>query len=312
MAASPVFDRLSALADPTRARLLLVLERQELTVGELCAVLQLPQSTASRHLRTLSDEGWVSSRAEGTSRFYSMPKLDASARRLWAAVRDEVAAGSGAAHDAKRLERILADRRARSQEFFSESAAQWGRVREELFGAHPDLVALLGLLDEEATVADLGCGTGQFAATVAPYVARVLAIDESAAMLAAARRRLAPHENVVLRQGDLEALPLEDGEADLAVLLLVLHHLSEPAAALAEAARVVKPDGRLLVVDMMPHDREEYRQQMGHVWLGFSEAQLAAWLEPAGVARLVYRSLPADPTAKGPTLFAATARKGHR
>ena len=309
MASPAVFDRLSALADPIRARLLLVLERQELTVGELCAVLQLPQSTASRHLRTLSDEGWVASRAEGTSRFYSMPALDAAARRLWGAVRDEVADGAGAAHDAKRLERILADRRTRSQEFFSASAAQWGRVREELFGAHADLVALLGLLDEEATVADLGCGTGQFAATIAPFVARVLAVDASAAMLAAARRRLAPHANVVVRQGDLEAVPLEDGEADLAVLLLVLHYLSEPAAALAEAARVVKPGGRLLVVDMLPHDREEYRQGMGHVWLGFSERQLASWLEPAGIGRLVYRPLPADPAAKGPTLFAATARK---
>lgn len=312
MSASPVFDRLSALADQTRARVLLVLERHELTVGELAAVLQLPQSTTSRHLRMLSDEGWVTSRAEGTSRWYTLARLDASAQRLWGVVREEVAAGTAAAHDAKRLERILAERRTRSQEFFSSSAAQWGRVREELFGAHADLVALLGLLDERATVADLGCGTGQFAATVAPFVNRVVAIDGSAAMLAAARRRLAPHENVEVRKGDMEALPLADAEADLAVLLLVLHHLAEPGAALAEAARVVKPGGRLLLVDMMPHDREEYRQQMGHIWLGFSEPQLTAWLEPAGIARLVYRSLPADPAAKGPTLFAAVARKEHR
>ena len=311
-APSAVFDRLSALADQTRARLLLVLERHELTVGELAAVLQLPQSTTSRHLKTLSDEAWVTSRAEGTSRYYSLGRLDASALRLWGAVREEVASSAAARHDTRRLERILADRRTRSQEFFSATAANWGRVREELFGGHPDLVALLGLLDEDATVADLGCGTGQFAATVAPYVGRVLAVDGSAAMLAAARRRLGPHENVVLRQGELEAVPLEDGEADLAVLLLVLHYLPQPAAALAEAARVVKPGGRLLVVDMMPHDREEYRQQMGHVWLGFSEAQLAGWLEPAGITRLVYRPLPADPEAKGPTLFAATARKGSR
>ena len=309
MASPAVFDRLSALADPVRARLLLVLEGQELTVGELCAVLQLPQSTASRHLKTLSDEGWVASRAEGTSRFYSMPTLDASAKRIWGAVRDEVAAGPGAAHDGKRLERILADRRARSQEFFSASAAQWGRVREELFGAHADFLALLGLLDDRAIVADLGSGTGQFAATIAPFVRKVIAVDASAAMLDAARGRLSPHRNVELRRGELEALPIADGEADLAVLLLVLHYLPEPAAALAEAARVVKPGGRLLVVDMMPHDREEYRQGMGHVWLGFSEAQLAGWLAPAGVERLVYRSLPADPAAKGPTLFAATARR---
>ena len=255
MATTAVFDRLSALADQTRARVLLVLERHELTVGELSAVLQLPQSTTSRHLKTLSDEGWVTSRADGASRYYSFARLDASAHRLWGVVREEVAAGPGAAHDVKRLERILADRRVRSQEFFSTSASQWGRVREELFGVQADLVALLGLLDDRATVADLGTGTGQFAATVAPYVRRVIAIDASQAMLAAARQRLAPHANVELRQGELESLPLEVGEADLAVLLLVLHHLAEPAAALAEAARVVKPGGRLLVFDMMPHDR---------------------------------------------------------
>ena len=308
-AAADIFDHLTALADQTRARALLALERHELTVGELAAVLQLPQSTTSRHMKTLSDEGWVSSRAEGTSRFYTTVRLDPAARRLWSVVREEVAAGAAAAHDARRVERILADRRARSQAFFSSAAGEWGRVREELFGAHADLAALLGLLDPDAIVADLGCGTGQFAATIAPYVRQVVAVDESAAMLDAARGRLAPLDGVELRQGALEALPLADGEADLAVLLLVLHHLAEPATALAEAARVVKPGGRLLVVDMMPHDREEYRQQMGHVWLGFSEAQLADWLEPARIARLVYRPLPADPAAKGPTLFAATARR---
>ncbi len=307
--APSIYDRLTALADSTRSRMLLLLDRHELTVGDLAAALQLPQSTTSRHLQPLSDEGWVTSRAEGASRYYTFARLDPSARRLWGVVGEEVAAGSAAAHDAKRLERILADRRARSQEFFSASAAQWGRVREELFGAQADFVALLGLLDDRAIVADLGTGTAQFAATIAPYVAHVIAVDASAAMLASARRRLAPHENVELRQGDLESLPLDDGHVDLAVLLLVLHHLAEPAAALAEAARVVKPGGRLLVVDMRPHDREEYRQQMGHVWLGFSAEQLASWLEPAGLERLVYRALPADPSAKGPTLFAATARK---
>jgi len=184
-------------------------------------------------------------------------------------------------------------------------------VRAELFGARPDLVAALGLLDEKWVVGDLGCGTGQFAEAVAPFVQRVVAVDESVAMLAAARTRLAGVENVELRCGVLEALPISDGSLDAAVFFLVLHHLAEPVGAFAEAARVLRPGGRLLVVDMMQHDREEYRQQMGHLWQGFSNVQLAGWLDEAGFEGARYRPLPAAPAARGPILFAASARRDH-
>src|SRR5690606_30036240 len=116
-----------------------------------------------------------------------------------------------------------------------------------------------GLLDEGWTVGDLGCGTGQVAASLAPFVARVVAVDESAAMLAAARGRLGGVGNVEVRAGELESLPLDDAELDAAVVFLVLHYLSDPGAALREVARVLRPGGRVLVVDMMPHEREEYR-----------------------------------------------------
>src|ERR1700712_3082176 len=133
--ARPLFDRLSALADPTRSRLLLLLDRHELTVGELCSVLQLPQSTVSRHLKTLGDEGWVVSRAEGTSRQYRMTSpLDASARRLWQLVREQTAESALAHHDGERLRATLAERKLKSQEFFSGVASQWDALRAELFG----------------------------------------------------------------------------------------------------------------------------------------------------------------------------------
>jgi DNA-binding transcriptional ArsR family regulator len=124
--ARPFFDRLSALADPTRSRLLLLLDRHELTVGELCSVLQLPQSTVSRHLKTLADEGWVTVRAEGTSRRYAMPGagLDPGARRLWQLVRDQVGATPSARHDLSRAEQVLLERRSTSQAFFSSLAGQ--------------------------------------------------------------------------------------------------------------------------------------------------------------------------------------------
>jgi len=306
-----IFDRMSALADPTRSRLLLMLERHELTVGELCQVLQLPQSTVSRHLKLLGDEGWVSARAEGTSRRYRMPadRMDAGARQLWLLVRGEVASLPGSAQDAERLRSVLAQRSTRSREFFSSAAGEWDRLRAELFGRRVDLLALLGLLDEGWTVGDLGCGTGQVSRSLAPFVKRVIAVDSSPAMLEAARARLGGLANVEMREGELESLPVADGELDAAVAFLVLHYVAEPGEALAEAARALKPGGRLLVVDMMPHDREEYRQAMGHLWQGFDAGALARWMADAGLGGFRYVPLPPDPAAKGPTLFAASGRR---
>lgn len=310
----PIFDRLSALADPTRSRLLLLLDRHELTVSELCQVLQLPQSTVSRHLKVLGEGGWVAWRADGTSRRYraSADRVAASGRRLWSLVREQVAGSPAAAQDARRVRPVLAQRRSASQEFFSTAAGQWDRLRSELFGSRADVVGLLGLLDPEWTVGDLGCGTGQVTELLAPFVGQVLAVDESAAMLAAARKRLAPFGNVAVREGDLAGLPIDDGVLDAALLFLVLHYTADPAAILREVARVLRPGGRLLVVDMMPHDRSEFHQVMGHVWQGFAAEDMGRWLESAGLDRFRYHPLAPDPAARGPALFAAAARRPAR
>jgi ubiquinone/menaquinone biosynthesis C-methylase UbiE/DNA-binding transcriptional ArsR family regulator len=306
-----IFDDLSALADATRSRMLLVLERHELTVSELCAVLQLPQSTVSRHLKTLSDTDWVSSRRDGTSRYYTLALDDRgpATRRLWSLLREQVSLTPGADQDARRLRSVLGRRQSKSQEFFASAAGQWDRLREELFGRGSYLHALPGLLDPEWVVGDLGCGTGQVAAALAPFVKEVIAVDRSADMLQAARRRLRDAANVDVRRGELEALPIQDGALDAATLLLVLHHLPDPAEALGEAARVLRPGGRLLISDMLPHDREIYRQQMGHVWLGFSEETLGRLLAQAGFDRVRVAHLSVDPEAKGPALFVASAVK---
>jgi ubiquinone/menaquinone biosynthesis C-methylase UbiE/DNA-binding transcriptional ArsR family regulator len=305
-----VLEHMTALADPTRCRMLLLLEKHELTVSELCAVLQMPQSSVSRHLKTLADDDWVASRRDGTSRFYSMPvdDLDVAASRLWPIIREQASASTPAGHDERRLRGVLNRRRAKSQEFFASAAGGWDRLRQGLFGDGFYLWAVLGLIDTRLVVGDLGCGTGELAETIAPYVRRVIAVDGSADMLDAARRRLAS-DNVELRQGELEALPLAAGELDVAMLSLVLHYSPEPQRALEEVARVVRPGGRLLVVDMQPHEREEYQQQMGHVWLGFSEKQISRFLTGAGFDDIRVRPLPADPDAKGPALFAAVATR---
>jgi ArsR family transcriptional regulator len=304
-----IFDDLTALSDATRSRMLLVLERHELTVGEICAIMQLPQSTVSRHLKTLSDAGWVASRREGTSRFYTLALDDRNhaTRRLWTLLRDQVSATSGADQDARRLRGVLARRQTASQEFFSSAAGRWDRLRAELFGPASYLQALAGLLDGTWTVGDLGCGTGQATAALAPFVSRVIAVDRSGDMLQAARRRVRDFDNVDVRRGELETLPIEDDELQAATLLLVLHHVPEPAAVLREAARVLAPGGRLLICDMLPHDHEEYKQQMGHVWLGFEEDQIRKLLAAAGFRNARFAALAADPSAKGPALFVASA-----
>ena len=311
MTTAPVLDQLSVLADGTRTRMLAVLEGRELTVSELCDVLQLPQSTVSRHLKTLADGEWVVSRRDGTSRLYSLTldELDAGTQRLWALVREQVSATPAATQDRLRLKRVLALRRTASEEFFSSAAGQWDRLRAELFGETSHLQALLGLLDEHWTVGDLGCGTGQVADLIAPFVGRVVAVDASREMLQAARARLREHDNVELRRGTLERLPLDDASLDAALVVLVLHHVADPAAVLAEAARALRPGGRLLIADMLSHDHDEYRQTMGHVWLGFGERQMARYVGSVGLEAFRWRPLAADPGAKGPTLFVATARR---
>jgi ubiquinone/menaquinone biosynthesis C-methylase UbiE len=309
--APAILDHLAALADTTRSRILLLLDRHELTVSELCGIVQLPQSTVSRHLKALADGGWVAARAEGTSNLYTMTRedLDPPARRLWLLVREQVGASAASAQDQRRLQAALAERRTKSQEFFSSSAGQWDRMRDDLFGDRSHLAALAALAEGTWTVGDLGCGTGQVSATLAPFVARVIAVDASAAMLQAARKRLNGLDNVELRRGDLEALPIDNGQLDAATLMLVLHHVPEPERALADVARVLKPQGRVIVVDMLPHDRESYRQQMGHVWLGFSDEHVRRLFQEAGFEDVRVVSLPPDAKAKGPGLFVATGRR---
>jgi ArsR family transcriptional regulator len=306
-----ILDHMTALSDPTRCRMLLLLEKHELTVSELCAVLQMPQSSVSRHLKTLADDDWVASRRDGTSRFYSMPvdDLDAGAKRLWPLIREQVAGATAAAQDERRLKSVLTRRRAKSQEFFASAASGWDRLRGDLFGDQFYLWAVLGLIDPALVVGDLGCGTGQLTETIAPYVKRVVAVDSSTDMLDAARLRVGAARNVDLRQGDLEALPLDTGELDAAMLSLVLHYSPSPARALTEVGRVIRKGGRVLVVEMLPHDRQEYQQQMGHVWLGFSEKQMSRFLTGAGFGDVRVRMLPVDPDARGPALFAAVAVK---
>jgi ArsR family transcriptional regulator len=308
-AAQSLLDSFSALADQTRCRMLWLLERQELTVSELCSVLQLPQSTVSRHLKMLGDADWVTSRRDGTSRYYAvaLDGAEGARTRIWELTRGQVASSKDASQDERRLARVLAGRREASRQFFATSAGQWDRLREDLFGREFVTAALLALLPSDWIVGDLGCGTGALLPVLAPHVGQVIGVDGSDEMLDAARERIGALANVDLRKGALESLPIEDATLDAALVMLVLHHVPAPAAVLAEARRALKPGGRLLIADMTPHDREEYRQRMGHVWLGFSEDHMRKLLAQAGFGDIKYHALPPAADAKGPALFAIAA-----
>ena len=309
-----LFSSMESLADPTRLRLLRMLERHELGVAALCEILQLPQSTVSRHLKVLGDLGFVTSRASGTNRLYRGARLDkdSPSRRLWLLARDQTDEWVTARQDALRLERRLHAKRPAAQAFFAGAAGQWDRLREEVYGRGLNQTALLALLPSHWTVADLGCGTGALALALAPNVRRVIGVDQSAAMLKAARARTAAVGNVELRRGSLEAVPVEDRSCDAALLVLALSYVREPRGVLAEMARILRPGGRAVVLDLLRHDREDFQREMGQEVPGFEGDDLAAMMNEAGLLHPVCRLLDPEPSAKGPALILAMAAGASR
>ena len=298
---------LGTLGDVARLRVLRLLEREELGVGELSRALQLPQSTVSRHLKPLFEQGWVTKRAEGTQSLYRMmpAALAADMRELWRMSRDHLGSAASFDEDDARLAEVLAARRVDSRTFFGRIGGDWDELRRELFGDAFVSDALLGLLPPDAVAVDIGCGTGEAAERLAPVVRKVIALDREPAMLAAARKRLARFSNVEFRQGDLLAPPLAAGEADLGILMLVVHHMDDPAAVLRALAPGFRTGGALLVVDMASHDRSGYQQTMGHRHLGFSEADVAGFASGSGFSVRRHVRLRPDTSGKGPGLFAA-------
>lgn len=298
---------LGTLGDLARLRMLRLLEREELGVGELARAVQLPQSTVSRHLKPLFEQGWVVKRTEGTQSLYRLVPggLPADMRELWRLSAEHLGSSPTYEEDDARLAEVLAARRMDSRTFFGRIGGEWDDLRRQLFGEAFGADALLALLPADTVVADLGCGTGDAAERLAPYVKRVIAIDREPAMLAAARRRLSSFGNIEFREGDIFRPPLKAGEANLAVLMLVLHHLEQPAAALKVVRQVLGPGGRALVVDMVRHDRSSYQHTMGHQHLGFAQADLQAMAKDAGMRLARYTRLRPDTDSKGPGLFAA-------
>lgn len=304
---------LGSLADPTRLRVLALLERRELGVLELCGILRLPQSTVSRHLKVLSDEGWLDSRREGTAHLHRMAHdLESAARRLWRVARSETEGWATADQDALRLAQWLASRREQADAFFAGAALEWEKLRAELYGTAFTEEVALALLPRQLVVADLGCGTGDLACKLARHVGRVVAVDRSAAMLKAARRRVGALANVELRRADLESLPLEDASCDAALLVLALTYAPEPERVLAEAGRILKPGGVVILADLVRHDDDDFRRRMGQASRGFDPGAVAELLLRLGFQDPRCDPMVPEPGAKGPPLFIARAARAGR
>lgn len=309
-----VVSRLASLADPARLRLLALLEGQELQVSELADVVQLPQSTVSRHLKMLTQEGWIAARGERTANLYRMTngELPPAARALWNSTRADLADWSAFAQDRLRLERVIAERATDGKAFFAGVADEWDRLRAELYGDEFTTAALLALLPADWTVADLACGSGVTAGLLAPAVRTVIGVDSSPEMLRAAKRRNRNAKNVEFREGDLRRLPIDSHSCDAAILLLALTHVEDPQQAIAEARRILRPDGRLVVVDLMQHDRDDFRRQLGQLRNGFATADLSTLLTQHHFSAVTVKPLAPAPKAKGPALLLATGIASER
>ena len=285
----PAEDIFRALGDRTRLRILVLLRHLELTVGELALVLGQSQPRMSQLIKILLEIDLVRRRKEGNSVFLSLgdpvqvqPVFELLDR--WAASGCEDAWFDA---DKAKLKAIRTDRASEAQRFFERNAARWDELRSlHVPEAQVDAAVLAALGDRPlGRLLDIGTGTARMLQMLAPRAASALGIDRSPEMLRYARENLASAGvDAVLSQGDMYALPLPDGSVDTIILHQVLHYAHHPEAVIAEAARVLAPDGIIVIVDVAPHEREDFRKRFAHARLGFADEAVEKWLAQAGLS----------------------------
>jgi ArsR family transcriptional regulator len=286
---------LKAAAEPTRLRLLALLEYNDLTVTELTQILGQSQPRVSRHLKLLAESGLVDRFSEGTWAFYRVGDRDV-ARALVRAIVDLIPEDDAVlARDLERLDQVKNARAEAAAAYFRDNAENWDAIRS-LYTPEAEVEAtILDLFDGEEIdhLVDVGTGTGRMLAIFSPQIERGIGIDMSREMLSVARANLdqAQVQNCQVRQGDMYNLGLSAESADVAVFHQVLHYAEDPAAAVAEAGRVVKSDGALLIVDFAPHALEYLRSDHAHRRLGFTDEEVAGWCRSAGFSDVTVRHL---------------------
>lgn len=282
-----------ALSDETRLRLIHVLGQYELSVNELVSILEMGQSRVSRHLKILTEAGLLSSRRDGLWVFYSAV-TEGECADFMKATAPFLASDTELRADADMASRIIEDRALKTRQFFNAIADHWDTLSRDVLGGFDLAEAVCTAMPEPCAVAvDLGCGTGLVLEKMRGRARQIIGVDGSPRMLELSRRRFATAENaadvdlsdeaISLRIGELNHLPLRDGEADFASINMVLHHLSEPQFALREIRRVLRPGGLVMVTDFDRHTQEKMRSDYGDLWLGFDEVTLKKLLLTAGL-----------------------------
>jgi ubiquinone/menaquinone biosynthesis C-methylase UbiE len=294
-----VLSALRAAAESTRLRLLLLCARGELTVTELTDILGQSQPRVSRHLKLLCDAGLLDRFREGSWVFYRVAERGRAAelaKRIFAAVPVD---DPTVALDAARLETVKRQRAEAASAFFRANAEQWDRIRSLHVDEREVEVAVVEALAGRSIrdLLDLGTGTGRMLEIFGPRVDRAVGIDISREMLAVARVNLerASLRNCNLRQGDIYQLPLSGEAFDAAIFHQVLHYADRPSLAIAEAARMLRPQGRLVIVDFAPHALEFLRKEQAHRHLGFADAEITQWCREAGLVPEPVRHLLGQP-----------------
>ena len=284
----PLVVQLKALAEPTRLRIAVLLSRGELTVSELVHILGQSQPRVSRHLKLLSDAGLAVRLPQGSFVYYRL--ADSGPGKRLARVIGELAPPDDPAlrRDVDRLESVKEARAVAAQAYFDRASADWAKIRSLQFSEAEVEAGMRAATGDGPfdLMIDVGVGTGRILEVFADRVTRGVGVDINHAMLNLARLNLerAGMEHGSVRQADVTALPFEDGAADLVTVHQVLHYLDDPALAIAECARVLKPSGVLLIVDFAPHQLEFLKTEHAHLQLGFSDSEITEWLEDAGLS----------------------------
>jgi ArsR family transcriptional regulator len=291
-----VVEILRAAGEPTRLRILALVKREELAVGELTRVLGQSQPRVSRHLKLLTEAGLVERFPDGAWVFYRLIG-SGPARRLVEDMLDLVGGDDqGLARDFDRLAGVSAERAGQAASYFAENAERWDEIRT----FHTAETAVEAAIVEAAgagpfgRLIDLGTGSGRMLTLLAARARSAIGLDMSRQMLNIARSRVAEAglRQCELRHGDIHGTGLSGGQADLVIIHQVLHYLSEPGAAVAEAARLTAPCGKLLIIDFAPHEHEFLRAEHRHRRLGFSDEEMCRWLRDAGLRCLDVTALP--------------------
>lgn len=305
---------LKAAAEETRLRLLALCAHGELTVSELVQILGQSQPRVSRHLRLLCEAGLLDRFREGTYAFFRLAESGQGAPLARVLVDAIPADDPGLALDLERLETIKRARVEAAAAYFRENAARWDEIRSLHVPEREVEAALVRLLGDAplGELLDVGTGTGRMLELLGPLATRAIGVDQSREMLAIARAKLeeAGLRHCQVRQSDMYQLPFPSASVDCVVIHQVLHFAEDPAEVLSEAARTLRPGGRLVVVDFAPHPLESLREHQAHRRLGFADAEIAGWCAAAGLKVSAPIHLPGDPLTV--TIWPATRPDGTR